>query len=57
MRGSAIRSSYTSKQEKKVGGKGRDMKQSLILSHSRVGYYYPAVIVRDAFVGVVETEN
>ena len=29
----------------------------LILTHFRVGYNFPVGVIRDAWVGVVETEN
>ena len=47
---------YTSKQKKERVGNGGRYGVSLI-THSRVGYCFPAGTIRDALVGVVDTKN
>ena len=47
----------TSKQEKDLCAIGGGEGIRSILTHSRVGYYSPAGIIRDTLVGVVETES
>ena len=44
---------FTSKQEKELCVMGEGIGIRPILTHSRVGYYFPVVIIRDALVGII----